>query len=70
MYMLTKWIKEDTNCSMLLSAEVSDELFGGYLYFRYAPDANELFKETVDKVQGLHKYDCLRAHKSVIANTI
>jgi asparagine synthase (glutamine-hydrolysing) len=70
LYLLTMFIKEDTQCKVLLSGEVSDELFAGYSYFKHAPTSNELFLETKDKVEALHKYDCLRAHKAALANTI
>lgn len=70
LYLLTMWIKEDTDIKVLLSGEGSDEMFGGYLYFRYAPNEQEFNDEIVDKVRLLHKYDNLRAHKSAMANTI
>jgi asparagine synthase (glutamine-hydrolysing) len=70
LYLLTTWIKEDTDIKVILSGEVSDEIFAGYSYFKHAPSAEELFLETKDKVNMLQKYDCLRAHKATIANTI
>ena len=70
LYLLTMWIKEDTDIKVILSAEVADELFGGYLYFHKAPNPQEMQDELVDKVELLHKYDLLRAHKTSLANTI
>jgi len=70
LYLLSTWIKEDTNIKVILSGEVSDEIFAGYSYFKYAPSSAELFLETKDKVKMLQKYDCLRAHKATICNTI
>jgi asparagine synthetase B (glutamine-hydrolysing) len=52
---------------MVLSGEGADEVFGGYLYFHKAPNAKELYAETVRKVGALHNYDCLRANKSMAA---
>ena len=51
----------------LLSGEGADEVFGGYLYFHKAPDAQAFHEETVRKLSKLHLYDCLRANKSLAA---
>lgn len=70
LYLLSMQIREDTDIRVLLSGEVADELFGGYLYFHSCPNREEMQYELVDKVNALHKYDLLRAHKSTLANTI
>lgn len=66
MYLLARTIKA-MGIKMILSGEGSDEIFGGYLYFHKAPNAEELHKETVRKLDKLHIYDCLRANKSLMA---
>lgn len=50
---------------MVLSGEGPDEIFGGYLYFHKAPNAEEFHEETVRKMDKLHLYDCNRANKSL-----
>lgn len=52
---------------MVLSGEGADEIFGGYLYFHKAPDAQAFHEETVRKLTRLHWYDCLRANKAMAA---
>ncbi|KAJ1938000.1 asparagine synthetase [Linderina pennispora] len=66
MYLMSRKIKS-TGVKMVLSGEGSDEVFGGYLYFHYAPSDDEFHKETVKRVQNLHTSDCLRANKSTMA---
>lgn len=66
MYLLARVIKS-MGIKMVLSGEGADELFGGYLYFHKAPNAEELHKETVRKLSKLHMYDCLRANKTLAA---
>jgi asparagine synthase (glutamine-hydrolysing) len=64
MYLLSRVIKS-MGVKMVLSGEGADEIFGGYLYFHKAPNAEEFHKETVRKLSKLHMYDCLRANKSL-----
>ncbi|MEE9361518.1 MAG: asparagine synthase B [Cellulophaga sp.] len=66
MYLMARVIKS-MGIKMVLSGEGADELFGGYLYFHKAPNAEEFHKETVRKLEKLHMYDCLRANKSLAA---
>lgn len=66
MYLLARYIKS-MGVKMVLSGEGADEIFGGYLYFHKAPNAEEFHKETVRKLSKLHQYDCLRANKSLAA---
>jgi asparagine synthase (glutamine-hydrolysing) len=66
MYLLSRKIKA-TSVKMVLSGEGADEVFGGYLYFHYAPDGKSLHEETVSRVKNLHTSDCLRANKSTMA---
>ncbi|WBX73204.1 asparagine synthase B [Tenacibaculum pacificus] len=66
MYLMARVIKS-MGVKMVLSGEGADEIFGGYLYFHKAPNAEEFHEETVRKLNKLHMYDCLRANKSLMA---
>jgi asparagine synthase (glutamine-hydrolysing) len=66
MYLLARVIKS-MGIKMVLSGEGADELFGGYLYFHKAPNAQAFHEETVRKLGKLHLYDCLRANKALAA---
>ena len=66
MYLMSRKIKA-MGIKMVLSGEGADEVFGGYLYFHKAPNVQEFFDETVDKISRLHMYDCLRCNKAMSA---
>ncbi|MBY5921090.1 asparagine synthase B [Ferrimonas balearica] len=66
MYLMARMIKA-MGIKMVLSGEGSDELFGGYLYFHKAPNAQAFHEETVRKLDKLHLFDCLRANKAMAA---
>ncbi len=66
MYLLARRIKA-MGIKMVLTGEGADEIFGGYLYFHKAPNEREFHAETVRKLDALHKFDCLRANKSMAA---
>lgn len=66
MFLLARKIRA-MGIKMVLSGEGADEIFGGYLYFHKAPDAQSFHEETVRKLSRLHSYDCLRANKAMAA---
>jgi asparagine synthase (glutamine-hydrolysing) len=66
MFLMSRRIKA-MGIKMVLSGEGADEIFGGYLYFHKAPNAEEFHYETVRKLDALHQFDCLRANKSTAA---
>lgn len=69
MYLLCKWIHENTDIRVLLTGEISDELFG-YKYTDFAPSAQEFQKESQKRVRELHMYDVLRADRCISVNSL
>jgi asparagine synthase (glutamine-hydrolysing) len=68
MYLLGKYISQNTNDKVIFSGEGSDELFCGYLYFHYAPTANEANTESIRLIRDMYKYDVLRADRCISCN--
>jgi len=66
MYLMSRKIKA-MGIKMVLSGEGADEIFGGYLYFHKAPNAQEFHEETVRKLSRLNMFDCARANKATSA---
>lgn len=69
MYLLCKAIHENTDIRVLLTGEISDELFG-YKYTDFAPDAEEFQKESEKRIRELHMYDVLRADRCISVNSL
>ena len=69
MYLICKAIHETTDIRVLLTGEISDELFG-YKYTDFAPNAEEFQKESVKRVHELHMYDVLRADRCISVNSL
>lgn len=69
MYLLCKWIHENTDIRVLLTGEISDELFG-YKYTDFAPSAAAFQTEAQKRVRELHMYDVLRADRCISANSL
>lgn len=68
MWILIKWIKENTNIRVLLSGEGSDEILGGYKYYKNAPSLNEFQSETIRRLRLIHQFDVLRADRCTAAH--
>ncbi len=69
MYLLCREIHRTTDVRVLLTGEISDELFG-YKYTDFAPSAEEFQKEAEKRVRELYMYDVLRADRCISANSI
>lgn len=69
MYLLCRWISKNTDIRVLLTGEISDELFG-YKYTDFAPSAEEFQKESEKRIRELHMYDVLRADRCISANSL
>ena len=69
MYLVCKAIHEQTDIRVLLTGEISDELFG-YKYTDFAPSAQAFQEESQKRVRELHMYDVLRADRCISVNSL
>lgn len=69
MYLVCKAIHEQTDVRVLLTGEISDELFG-YKYTDFAPSAEAFQEEAVKRLRELHMYDVLRADRCISVNSL
>lgn len=69
MYLVCRAIHQQTDIRVLLTGEISDELFG-YKYTDYAPSAQAFQEESLKRVRQLHAYDVLRADRCISVNSL
>ena len=69
MYLVCKAIHEMTDIRVLLTGEISDELFG-YKYTDFAPSAKAFQEEAQKRIRELHMYDVLRADRCISVNSL
>ena len=69
MYLVCKAIHETTDIRVLLTGEISDELFG-YKYTDFAPSAEAFQQEAQKRIRELHMYDVLRADRCISVHSL
>ena len=69
MYILCQYIHENTDIKVIMTGEVSDELFG-YKYTDFAPDAKSFQEEASKRIKELYMYDVLRADRCISAHAL
>ncbi|MBQ9212262.1 MAG: asparagine synthase B [Clostridia bacterium] len=69
MYLVCKYIHEHTDIRVLLTGEISDELFG-YKYTDFAPSPADFQREAEKRIRELHMYDVLRADRCISVNSL
>ena len=69
MYLVCKAIHEQTDVRVLMTGEISDELFG-YKYTDFAPSAEAFQQEAKKRVDELYMYDVLRADRCISVNSL
>ena len=69
MYLICKAIHENTDIRVILTGEISDELFG-YKYTDFAPNAIEFQNEAIKRIHEIHMYDVLRADRCISVNSL
>ena len=69
MYLICKAIHETTDIRVILTGEISDELFG-YKYTDFAPNEIEFQNEAIKRIHEIHMYDVLRADRCISVNSL
>ena len=67
MYLVSKYITENTDIKVLMTGEISDEIFG-YKYTDFAPSPSAFQEEAEKRIREIYMYDVLRADRSISSN--
>ena len=64
-WLVSKYIKENSDAKVIFNGDGSDEVTGGYMYFHLAPDSIEFDKECRRLLCSIHYFDVLRSDRSI-----
>ncbi len=64
-YLVSKYISENSKAKVIFNGDGSDELTGGYLYFKAAPNGIAFDCEIKRLLSDIYMYDVLRSDKSI-----
>mgnify|MGYP003634783498 CR=1 FL=1 len=67
-WLISKYIKEQSNAKVIFNGDGSDEVTGGYMYFHCAPDKFEFDKECRRLLEDIHFFDVLRSDRSIASH--
>jgi len=67
-WLVSKAVKEMSDCKVVFNGDGSDEVWGSYLYFYAAPSAREYEDEVLRLLNEIHTFDVLRSDRSISSN--
>ena len=67
-YLVSKYIKNNSDCKVIFNGDGSDEVCCGYFYLKNAPNMKSLQDESYKLIEEIHLFDVLRSDRSVSSN--
>jgi asparagine synthase (glutamine-hydrolysing) len=64
-YLISLYVKENSQDTVLFCGDVSDEIFGSYRGFYYAKSNEDFFNENMNMIHNIQYFDVLRSDKSI-----
>ena len=64
-WLISKYIRKNSEAKVIFNGDGADEVMGGYLYFHMAPDSIEFDKECRRLLSNIHYFDVLRSDRSI-----
>ncbi|XP_066141611.1 asparagine synthetase [glutamine-hydrolyzing] [Euwallacea fornicatus] len=70
MYLLSKYILDNTDTTVIFSGEGADEIAQGYIYFRDAPSPKAAHEDSLRLLREIYLFDGLRADRTTAAHSL
>jgi len=67
-YLVSKYIKDNTDCKVVFNGDYADEVCGGYKYFKKTDNDEMFHNECIRLLNDIHYFDCLRSDRSISNN--
>ena len=64
-YLISCYIRDNSDDRVIFCGDVSDEIFGSYRGFYYSPSDEEFEKENIEMLKHIQYFDILRSDKSI-----
>lgn len=64
-WLVSKAVRERSDCKVVFNGDGSDEVWGSYLYFYKAPNNVQFEAESQRLLEEIHQYDVLRSDRSI-----
>ena len=64
-WLISKYIKENSDAKVIFNGDGSDEVMGGYIYMHMAPNSLDFDKETIRLLNNIHYFDVLRSDRCI-----
>ena len=64
-WLISKYIKNNSDAKVVFNGDGSDELTGGYIYFHCAPNSFDFDEECKRLLSDIHYFDVLRSDRSI-----
>lgn len=67
-YLVSKYIRENSECKVVFNGDYADEVCGGYKYFTRCDDETEFHDECIRLTNHIHYFDSLRSDRCISSN--
>jgi len=67
-YLVSKYIRANSDCKVIFNGDGSDEACGGYVHMKHAPSNTAFQNECKRLIEEIHRFDVLRSDRSISSN--